>query len=198
MNDKNLGELSVLVEERIDHKKWQKWNSNNGFVKGMEAAPSFNKDSLAEMMTSNLNEELDFIEEGSEEEESDEEFENELQEQRNNDTVVFSPFEVAQAFSHFSYWATGRKRLICDIQGVYDEDENVLKLSDPVIHYDSAVQVCVHGRTDRGRKGMAMFHETHKDHCNQLCRFMTGGFKKKYQEKKQHSCRYNSKNQWEN
>lgn len=59
---------------------------------------------------------------------------NENQLDIDNDTIVFTPSEVAQAFSHFSYWSSGRKRLICDLQGVYDEDENVLKFSDPVIH----------------------------------------------------------------
>ena len=30
LNDSELGEASVLVEPRLDHEKWHKWNSNNG------------------------------------------------------------------------------------------------------------------------------------------------------------------------
>jgi hypothetical protein len=37
-----------------------------------------------------------------------------------------------QAFSHFSYWATGRKHLVCD-QGVYEEKANMIMFSDPGI-----------------------------------------------------------------
>jgi len=30
LKDKNLGELATLVEPRLDHNKWHKWNANNG------------------------------------------------------------------------------------------------------------------------------------------------------------------------
>lgn len=30
LKDKNLGNVSTLVEPRIDHNKWHKWNTNNG------------------------------------------------------------------------------------------------------------------------------------------------------------------------
>jgi hypothetical protein len=30
LDDVNLGKQSVLVEEKIDHLKWHKWNMNNG------------------------------------------------------------------------------------------------------------------------------------------------------------------------
>ena len=30
LKDKYLGELATLVEPRIDHNKWHKWNANNG------------------------------------------------------------------------------------------------------------------------------------------------------------------------
>jgi hypothetical protein len=100
--------------------------------------------------------------------------------------IKFSASEVSQAFSHFSYLATGRKRLICDLQGVFDEASNTLKFTDPVIHYFNhrkQERENVHGRTDRGRKGVAMFFGTHKDCCGHLCRLVTGGFKKGYRAK---------------
>jgi len=72
-----------------------------------------------------------------------------------------------EAFSHFSYYATGKERFVCDLQGVYRKKENVLKLSDPVIHYYNPGKLrkkSVHGRTDLGRKGI-IFCDTHKDCC---------------------------------
>ena len=30
LTDHNLGEIATLVEPRLDHNKWHKWNSNNG------------------------------------------------------------------------------------------------------------------------------------------------------------------------
>lgn len=116
---------------------------------------------------------MDPIEEGSEDEdESDDEIS-----ESDNFVKVFTASDVAQAFSHFTYWASGRKRLVCDLQGVYDEKANLLRLSDPVIHHTSfSGRKHVHGRTDRGRKGKAMFFETHE--CTHLCRLMLRGFKR--------------------
>lgn len=37
--------------------------------------------------------------------------------------------EVAQAFSHFSYIHSGKKMLICDLQGVYDKKMKLFKVS---------------------------------------------------------------------
>ena len=52
--------------------------------------------------------------------------------------ILFTPNDVAQAFSHYTYWASGRKRLVCDLQGVYDEQCHELKLTDPVKNAPSA------------------------------------------------------------
>jgi len=175
LDDNSLGRVSVLVEDRIDETKWQKWNANNGYVAGMEQAPVFSEAEIADSFAKLTNlEDLDMIEEGSEEEESDEEEEVKKEDR----TLVFSAFEVAQAFSHFSYWASGRKRLVCDLQGVYDEEAGCLRLSDPVIHYHNkynTTRTQVHGRTDRGWKGMSMFFDTHKEHCGHLCKLMLRG-----------------------
>ena len=190
IDDIALGKLSVLVEERLDESKWQKWNSNNGFVQGMKAKPTFDffDDESAMEKLQNLQLGgglgglgLGVLEEGDEEEDSESDDNQDLPVEGAK-PIVFSPFEVAQAFSHFSYWATGKKRLICDIQGVYDEEKNMLRLmlrlSDPVIHYQNYRREhkrMVHGKTDRGTKGFAMFFETHE--CSKLCHLVTGGFK---------------------
>ena len=126
---------------------------------------------------------LGVLEEGSEDEDEDDEKSENSSKLHNGEhaTMKFTPSEVAQAFSHFSYWATGRKRLICDIQGVYDENSNLLKLSDPVIHYYNLQreEKCqVHGITDRGKKGICLFFHTHEKHCNKLCMMTTHGLRK--------------------
>jgi Alpha-kinase family len=115
------------------------------------------------------------IEEGSDEKDD-------LEEETNQGSIepkVFTAAEVAQAFSHFTYWATGRKRLVCDLQGVHDKENQMLRLSDPVIHYWNAYcteRRRVHGLTDRGRPGIADFFATHQ--CGHLCNLMVRGFKK--------------------
>ena len=201
--DEKMGWQSVLVEEKIDHEAWHKWNMNNGYVEGMDAAPEFNhekmRSALDHLANIELNEgededdivgmsgfigELDAIDECEEEDSLDNDDGNSNGDDstaRNVEAIKFSVSEVAQAFSHFSYLATGRKRLICDLQGVYDKTTNTIKFTDPVIHYFNygrQERENVHGRTDKGRKGIAMFFDTHKDCCGHLCRLVTGGFRK--------------------
>jgi Alpha-kinase family len=127
----------------------------------MDAAPRHSADSirtaaakLAEM------DQLHDIAEGSEDEEDDEP--NVPTPSLGQQRIEFTPFEVAQAFSHFAYRATWRKRLVCDLQGAFDQQSNVLRLSDPVIHYYNNLETHrrnVHGNTDRGRKGAALFFD---------------------------------------
>ena len=74
--------------------------------------------------------------------------------------------EVAQAFSHFSYIAGGRKLLVCDLQGVSEGGR--LQLTDPVIHsLSDSTTTGKYGRTDRGTNGIQDFLDTHQ--CNALC-----------------------------
>lgn len=113
------------------------------------------------------------IEEESDEEGADDDNDNRFLTRNRQEPKIFSLSEVAQAFSHFTYLESCRKRLVCDLQGVYDEKANLLKFSDPVIHYYNSNRLDrrnVHGRTDRGRKGNVMFFETHHEHCGHLCR----------------------------
>lgn len=180
LRDKYLGESSVLVEEKLDHEKWHKWNANNGFVEGMKSAPVMCEMSIRDTMAKMAQQDLMAIVEGGSEEEEESDDDDELA-APSMQPICFTASEVAQAFSHFSYLATGRKRLICDLQGIFDEEANVLKLSDPVIHYyhsGRSDRRFVHGRTDRGRKGMAMFFETHHEHCGHLCKLVNRGFRR--------------------
>ncbi|CAN0550518.1 unnamed protein product, partial [Ectocarpus sp. 12 AP-2014] len=85
-----------------------------------------------------------------------------------------------QAFSHFSYWQTRRRMLVCDLQGVLsssalgEDRAGVFELTDPVIHYRSkSGRTQVYGKTDLGKSGMNKFFETHR--CNDVCRLLGFG-----------------------
>lgn len=179
LNDKKNGKQSVLVEERLDESKWFKWNANNGYVHG-EKAPKFDEAKIREAVTKldALDLDMDIIAEGSEDEEESSDEEEGRKESHLLAPVLYTPSEVAQAFSHFSYVHSRGKRLVCDLQGVFDEKGNVLIFSDPAIHYYNHLREdrrMVHGRTDRGRKGVAMFFDTHT--CCHLCTLSVRGFR---------------------
>ena len=79
--------------------------------------------------------------------------------------------DIPQAFSHFTYNITRRKKLVCDLQGVHNTADNVFELTDPVIHHKSDTgRKHVYGRTDHGKRGMHNFFKTHK--CTNLCRML--------------------------
>ena len=81
------------------------------------------------------------------------------------------PSDVPQAFSCWTYRYTKRKMLVCDLQGVLQNDENKYEFTDPVIHYRSrSGRTCVFGITDRGRKGATAFFQTHV--CSDLCKLL--------------------------
>ena len=94
---------------------------------------------------------LDTLEEGDEEEASDEEDEGvaegadeEMGSTSGNRSpgdvpVSFTTADIPQAFSCFSYRFSARKFLVCDLQGVLDETSSPMcfELTDPVIHYRS-------------------------------------------------------------
>ena len=74
---------------------------------------------------------------------------------------------------------SGRKLLICDLQGNYDGEHKMFRFTDPVIHYHNtqkSTKKCVYGRTDKGQKGMHDFLRTHE--CSALCHLLTKGFRK--------------------
>jgi hypothetical protein len=67
--------------------------------------------------------------------------------------------------------------MVCDIQGVLEPGGGpgggppVFRLTDPCIHYESSRgREMVHGRTDKGRRGMHEFFQTHQ--CNAVCRLL--------------------------
>ena len=76
--------------------------------------------------------------------------------------------EVAQAFSHWTWAASAKSILICDVQGVCDSssDGKTWKCTDPAIH--CAAGSGRFGLTDLGPRGINAFFSSHK--CNEICR----------------------------
>eukprot|EP00039_Didymoeca_costata_P013633 m.210822 g.210822 ORF g.210822 m.210822 type:complete len:701 (-) comp15827_c0_seq1:1753-3855(-) len=152
-------DLGLLVEEMLDPTLYKKWNGNNGYVLDRKK------------VNQSFQPTLDPLFEEEEEEEDD------LTEQEYMGRSKIKPDDVPQAFSHFSYFISDRKMLICDLQGVLDETTTppMFALTDPVIHrrkrfsknYKTASE---YGRTDRGDKGCKEFFRTHK--CSALCHLM--------------------------
>lgn len=165
--DHNGRETAVLVEKKLDNTKYKKWNSNNGFVDGQVRTQNDRraKQQPAHTLAKQL---LDTIFEIEEDDVNDGMLNQSKQ-------VVATAADIAQAFSHFTYWESDRKLLVCDLQGVLDTTKvasggrPVFEFTDPVIHYWSkSKRENVYGRTDRGKKGINAFWKTHK--CSPLCK----------------------------
>lgn len=72
---------------------------------------------------------------------------------------------TCQAFSHYTWQKSGKRIIICDLQGVQIAHRVVL--TDPAIHYTN---VLCHGSTNLGPRGIERFFRVHK--CNDICRAM--------------------------
>ena len=131
---------SYLVEKRLDVKRYQKFNNNCGGV--------------INESKQEINLELEALPECDESDEEDSII------PQNKDQIIDE--DVPQAFSHWTYQYTYGEKLVCDLQGVLT---NRFELTDPAIH---SKRGRVFGLTDKGRKGMRAFFETHK--CNPLCK----------------------------
>ena len=85
---------------------------------------------------------------------------------------AFSVEDIPQAYSHFTYLASKRRFLICDLQGVLNTDVHppVFELTDPAAHYSEMTNRKDYGRTDRGEQGIQDFFKTHK--CSRLCHML--------------------------
>lgn len=195
----------VLVEKLLEPaSRYTKWNGNNGYVhhtpSSKTAFPATEKlqQTLAEGVT------MEAIVEDDEEEDEDDAGSVESDEggghggsrppddesEATSSTArpiresqasfrSFAPKAECypQAFSHFSFFQTRRRKLVCDLQGVLsssaagEDRAGVFELTDPVIHYRSTTgRRQVYGRTDLGRKGIDIFFETHR--CNDVCNLL--------------------------
>jgi hypothetical protein len=187
VNDLNAksGKRGILAEKMLDGDRYMKWNNNAGYVAGQTAANNAREGAEAVAAAApDAPAILGAILEGeSGEESSDEEeygktgFDHSSCMVGSSDSygkAVYSvqPEDVPQAFTHFSYVITGRKLMVCDLQGVLlQTNPPVFELTDPVIHYRSRRgRKHVFGRTDKGQRGFGEFFKTHE--CNDLCRLL--------------------------
>lgn len=84
-----------------------------------------------------------------------------------NGTIVAS--DVLHAFSHWTYFQSDQKFLVCDLQGVLNNEglRPVFELTDPAI-CSTGQKAFRFGKTDTGIKGMRNFGRTHI--CNLVCK----------------------------
>jgi Alpha-kinase family len=93
----------------------------------------------------------------------------------NNDNDNVDPYEMMQAFSHFTYECSKNNLIVIDLQGILalDHDPPEVVLTDPAIHTRCRTKTTNRigqlnlGRTDRGDKGIASFFQTHE--CGPTC-----------------------------
>ena len=78
--------------------------------------------------------------------------------------------DFLQAFSHWVYFTTDQKLLICDLQGVQDSEGSRPRflLTDPCICSKGQKGVRRYGRSDMKMKGIRIFRKGHK--CNGVCK----------------------------
>ncbi|XP_063721949.1 alpha-protein kinase vwkA-like [Symsagittifera roscoffensis] len=79
-----------------------------------------------------------------------------------NSGAVFGLSEALPAFSHYTYDASDRELVVCDLQGV--RSHNYYYLTDPAICSRDEL----YGPTDIGVTGIAMFFENHI--CTEICK----------------------------
>lgn len=161
------GDFAVIVEQKLDG-HFQKWNNNNGWYIGKDT----------KMKRASFAPQLETLDEDSEKE-NDQNTGEENDPIEIDDGLFVKKEDVAQAFSHFSYINSGKNMLICDLQGVYDNQKRIFNFTDPVIHYHDAKKERrrnrgAYGRTDMGQKGIQDFFNSHE--CNCLCDLVTKGF----------------------
>ena len=175
------GLRGVLVEKRLDtdRHRWTKWNNNAGGVDGRAAhAPLDVDDELAKLMGKMDMGTAGVILEGDseEEDESSDDDDGDLGFVESEHSNIPNPSDYLQAFTHFTHRYTNKKVMVCDLQGVFDDEARppTFELSDPAIHYASRTgREMVYGRTDKGKTGMNLFHKTHR--CSEICKHVLLG-----------------------
>ena len=77
---------------------------------------------------------------------------------RNTDPVT----DTCQVFSHYTWVKSGKRLVVCDIQGVKRGLKGIL--TDPAIH---DTNVALYGATNLGAIGIRLFFQSH--YCNDIC-----------------------------
>lgn len=135
-----------LTEKMLGASKYIKWNSNGGYVNGQNVHQPIDTDiELKYMMEEEkLKEALFAICEGDAD--TDDENEEELKDDASKGAPDkhgighLAAEDFVHAFSHFTHMFTKKKKLVCDLQGVFNSSTNppTFELTDPAIHYASS------------------------------------------------------------
>jgi hypothetical protein len=161
------GTTWVLVEPELEG-KFVKWNNNAGGVHFPDTHAHIPHGSRAQHQQNlppvTVGSFMPVLEEDEEEEEEN------WDEDGGEVGSIVRPItaeDVPQCFSHFTHSVTGGRKVVCDLQGVWNPEDG-FTLTDPVIHAISASgRRHKHGVTDKGREGIDNFFKTHV--CNPLC-----------------------------
>jgi hypothetical protein len=78
--------------------------------------------------------------------------------------------DAVQAFSHWTWHVTGGELMVCDIQGLWDEQREQYTLFDPAVHAPSEAALLRFGATNLGEAGIRQFFITHN--CNHICKHL--------------------------
>eukprot|EP00457_Paulinella_chromatophora_P002415 gb/GEZN01002420.1/.p1 GENE.gb/GEZN01002420.1/~~gb/GEZN01002420.1/.p1 ORF type:complete len:691 (+),score=61.79 gb/GEZN01002420.1/:91-2073(+) len=157
-------ECGVMVEKLLDQMKYTKWNSNDGFVKGQSHGDNAISLLAAETRQLSIHSTSPALIAGPNTRQS-------------SDFLPPDLSEYPQAFSHFTYVMSKHEVLVCDLQGVLNDSNHppLFELTDPAIHcrihdHSHRSHRGRYGRTDRGKKGMHRFFQSHK--CNAVCKLL--------------------------
>ena len=148
--------LRVLAEPELEG-RYLKYNNNNGAVR---MASDIAKGS------STVSSSADALGAIVEEDEVEEDEEDESEEEAVSKCNVA---EVPQCFSHFSFVHSVYGSLVCDLQGVWNDNDGYT-FTDPVMHSVSGEKHS-NGATDKNAPGIAKFFDTHQ--CGPLCRLLS-------------------------
>jgi hypothetical protein len=138
-----------LAESLLDG-NFSKWNNNSGTVR--DVIPETERQEPASLGIGVI----------AEEDEEEEDAEDDDAEGLSSIPLLN---QVPQCFSHFTYSHCKKKKLVCDVQGVWNKVDGFM-LTDPVFH--STDHRHKNGGTDKGTDGIRNFFQTHK--CGTLCR----------------------------
>ena len=131
-----MDDRSMLVEERLET-KWEKWNNNSGSVYAEDSRGSRKHGSDQKSPRGLLGIRRDHIKSGAtfvpslatiDEEEDDSGDKKHLS--------MYSPSDVLQCFSHWSYNYTQRQKLVCDLQGTYVRSESFIGIVKAIINHN--------------------------------------------------------------
>ena len=188
--DTEGGFRRVIVEKKLDTARhtWTRWNDNSGWVR-VAPAPLLDVDrELATLMgamdlgTAGGYAEVDsednpgddggweFIAESERDWSDDSELEFTTKAVPTEPTNMFHPSDYLQAFTHFTHGYTNHEVMVCDLQGVYDEEAipPTIELTNPAIHCAARTsRETINGRADLGVRGMGLFFKTHE--CTGIC-----------------------------